>query len=128
MKFRHDKPITRFDGVWQGKDVDDVEVKDPRLDIEKSLREKGTGSKKSAYKGLYQVEPYEVSSAREVFLVWQSRRVLINAFSDVSVGREFAVPETTTPPRWNLYLEYPPTCHHLSDRTRHFDSRKNKKY
>ncbi|KAJ9100552.1 hypothetical protein QFC21_003595 [Naganishia friedmannii] len=59
MKFRHDKPITRYDGVWQGKDVDDIEVKDPRVDMEKSLREKGAGSKKNAYKGLYQVEPYE---------------------------------------------------------------------
>lgn len=65
MKFRHEVPIRRVDGVWQGKDVDDIEVKDPRLDMEKTLREKGAGSKKNAYKGLYQVEPYEVSSTEE---------------------------------------------------------------
>ncbi|KAJ9108282.1 hypothetical protein QFC19_002530 [Naganishia cerealis] len=57
--FKHEKPITRVDGVWEGKEVDDIQVKDPRLDMDKSVREKGAGSKKNAYKGLYQVRSYE---------------------------------------------------------------------
>lgn len=59
--FKHEKPITRFDGSWQGKEVDVLEVKDPREEIDPAMREKGMGSKKNAYKGLYQLEAYEVS-------------------------------------------------------------------
>lgn len=59
--FKHEKPITRYDGSWQGKEVDVLEVKDPRLEMDPAVREKGMGSKKNAYKGLYQIEPYEVS-------------------------------------------------------------------
>ncbi|KAJ9122394.1 hypothetical protein QFC22_001816 [Naganishia vaughanmartiniae] len=59
LSMKHDHPITRYDGAWKGKDVNSVEVRDLRLDIEKSLREKGAGSKKNAYKGLIQVEPYQ---------------------------------------------------------------------
>jgi hypothetical protein len=59
--FKHEKPITRYDGSWQGKEVDMLEVRDPRGEMDPALREKGMGSKKDAYKGLYQIDAYEVS-------------------------------------------------------------------
>jgi hypothetical protein len=60
--FKHEKPITRQDGSWEGKEADTLEVKDPREEMDAAIRELGKGSKKNAVKGLIVLEPYDVSN------------------------------------------------------------------
>lgn len=60
--FKHEKPITRQDGSWEGKEADTLEVKDPRKEMDPAIRELGKGSKKNAVRGLIVLEPYDVSS------------------------------------------------------------------
>ena len=66
--FKHEKPITRQDGSWEGKEADTLEVKDPREEMDPAVRELGKGSKRNAVKGLIVLEPYDVSHLRHGFV------------------------------------------------------------
>lgn len=99
--FKHEKPITRQDGSWEGKEVDTLEVKDPREEMDPAVRELGKGSKKNAVKGLIVLEPYDVSSIDVCELP-----ALLNTFE--TVGRQLTIPQTG---RRYLHLQYQPVDH-----------------